>query len=226
MYLQRKEKEEAMSAATADRLFEVSDAEELFKELSKRKHWNLIRPETLRLIFRNAESDILRIRTFLEWNSIKRIQRFVVISEESRALEERFIQFGKDSDAKEATSNFAAVLNSFASSLGDQLTSFPSESEQQQTASVFTEMAFQSAILCNPFQLPSYFGLAYYYVQTGQRDVAREVCKEFYGMIQILDGTEENELSYANRVIKKNQDGLLSKMKQDMEQMKKEYDLG
>jgi hypothetical protein len=100
-----------------DRFWKISESEELFRTLLKRKYWKQIQPDILRRTISNAESDILRIRTFRKWKSVERVQRFVLISEQSHCLEQRFLHFGKGSEnTNDAISNFANVLESLGSS--------------------------------------------------------------------------------------------------------------
>lgn len=214
-----------MFAAADEKFFAIDNIEDLYLALTKRKHWNKVRPEILRKIVDNAKGDNVMISTLTEWSATKKIQRFVAVSEQTQALENNLLSLGKDPNSLEAVSYFAAVMSSVGTTLGDTLDKLPAGSEQQQAASILTEMALQSAILCNPFQLAAYIALAYYYVVTSRRDIAGEVCKEYHRMTQVLAETPEDSLSYTNKVLKRNESGLLSKVEQGIGQIEREYSL-
>lgn len=227
-----------MSRYDDDRIYQIEDIEELFGAVTKRRYWNNIRQEILRLIFNNAMTDIPRIRGFLEWNRAKRIHRFITISEFSNALQERFILFGKDMFERDAAGNFSAVLQTWGNSMGEQMGAIAlgqnqygitRGSQQHQLVIAHTEMALHSAVLCDPLALPVYISLAAYYGLTGQKDSLSDVFGEFDRLTQVLLATNDDQLSHGNIATKRNKEspecpnGLLSLIKQKMEVMKNDF---
>jgi len=55
----------------------------------------------------------------------------------------------------------------------------PAGSEQQKQAMVMIEIAFLSALLCDPYMLSAYRGLASFYLATGKNGDARSTCRKY-----------------------------------------------
>ncbi len=75
---------------------DLTEINNLFEAITKRKHWKKIRQEILRVIFMNAQNDVLKIKTYRQWSSIKLLQRLRIFSEWFKIVENNFILFARD----------------------------------------------------------------------------------------------------------------------------------
>ncbi len=179
-----------MAFLSRDKIDEISDVEELFQLMTKRKHWKHIKPEILRRIFDNAKGDVIKI------------QRFRYVSELHHCVENNFIEISKDDNIEMAIAYFAVTLERLAAGIAQQIESFPENSEQQNLAIGSAEMAYMSSVLCNPLLLPSYAGLAFFYAMIGDTKRANETFEEYDQAERMLLQINDNALSYYDKVLK------------------------
>jgi hypothetical protein len=166
-----------MALFGSEKRFKFRDDEEILRTLGSRQHWSQIRPEVLQALIRNMGDDVLKI------------SRFVFVSEYFDCVKNNFVDLARIwEDPRLALSAFATTLVGLASDTIRHLGAVPEGSEQQSQAMVMIETAFLSALLCDPYMLTAYRGLASFYLATGKRDDARSMCRKY-------DETEQALLS-------------------------------
>ena len=156
----------------------------LFQVLIKRKHWKDIAPEIIQNIFNNAKGDV------------EAIKRFISISEIHNSVGNNFVKIASDvsnTDVSDVISMFAVTLYRLGSDLVKALPFAKTEDEVSSLA-IRAEMAFTSSLLCNPFDLESYFGLALLFSET-DKDVALEWCAKYKEVEGKLINTPDEELN-------------------------------
>ena len=84
-----------------------------------------------------------------------------------------------------------------------------------------TETAYMSSILCNPLMLPSYAGLALFYMYLGSFDRAAQLCRDYDAAEQRLLSSNMNDLNYYDQEIKSN----ISTFREWIELAKTELDI-
>ena len=155
----------------------------LFQELIKRKHWKDIDPEIIKRIFNNAKGDV------------DEIKRFIFISEIHNSVGNNFIKLAEVSgkDTPFLLGMFAYTLYHLGS---DFVEALPSAKTKEEINSLCTraKMAFTSSILCNPFALESYFGLAAFYSEI-DKATALEWCAKYKETENKLLSTPNKELN-------------------------------
>ena len=167
----------------SDRLFNITDVEELVRSLGERKYWSSIRPEVLRMLIDNARGDILKI------------SRFVFVSEYYDCVKNNFVELAKIwEDPRLALSAFGATLAGLAGDIIQHLGDLSQGSDAQSQATGQVEIAYLSALVCDPYLLPAYRGLAQFYLVTGKKDRAAAMCREYDAVENTLLHTEDPEL--------------------------------
>jgi hypothetical protein len=164
-----------MALFGSDRMFEFGSEEEVLRALGGRQHWGQIRPEVLRALTRNAQGDVLKI------------SRLVFVSEYFDCVKNNFVDLaGNWEDPRLALSAFATTLVGLAVDTIRHLGEVPAGSEQQVQSMVLIEMAFLSALLCDPYMVNACRRLASFYEATGKRDDARRACRKYDEIEQVL----------------------------------------
>jgi hypothetical protein len=159
---------EKMALFASEKLFNIKDNQELLKALAGRKDWNLVRPEVLKALIENAKGDVLKI------------SRFVFVSEYYDCVKNNFVDLAKIwEDPRMALSAFAVTLVGLARDIIQHLGDMPQGSERQIQATSLVEISFVSAILCDPYLLAAYKGLASFYWAMGKKQLAASACKQF-----------------------------------------------
>lgn len=173
---------------------DITDIDELFVTLTKRKHWSRIPQAILRQIFENADGDI------------GNVQRFRAVSELHHCVENNFIPLleTKYDDPKMVLAMFALTLERLAAQAAQSVPKLPDDSSEQEMAIVTAEAAYQSSILCNPLMLPSYGGLALFYAFLGSSNLAAQACSDYDAAEQRLLSIDDNDLSCYDQETKSN----------------------
>lgn len=200
-----------MALFGSEKLFEFRDDEEVLRTLGGRRHWSQIRPEVLRALIRNARDDVLKI------------SRLVFVSEFFDCVKNNFVDLARIwEDPRLALSAFATTLVGLASDTITHLGEVPAGSEQQKQAMVMIEIAFLSALLCDPYMLSAYRGLASFYHATGKNDDARSACRKY-------DETEQALLSandeYARQYRRTKYEPAASTMRAEIDRLKAQLGL-
>ena len=176
-------KEHATALFGSDRLFNITDVEELVRSLGERKFWSSIRPEVLRMLIDNANGDVLKI------------SRFVFVSEYYDCVKNNFVELARIwEDPRLALSAFGATLAGLAGDIIQHLGDLSQGSDAQSQATGQVEIAYLSALLCDPYLLPAYKGLASYYMVVGKKDLAAGMCRQYDAIEEKLLQTEDPEL--------------------------------
>ncbi len=155
----------------------------LFQELVKRKHWKDINPEIIKDIFNNAKGDI------------DAIKRFIFISEQYNTTGNNYVQLANNTPKEFVLSIFALTLYRLGSDLVKSLSSAETEDEVGSLVRGAT-MAYMSSVLCAPYFLESYVGMAYLYGQI-DKDIALEWCAKYKEAEEKLLNTPDEELNMA-----------------------------
>ena len=175
--------EHATALFGSDRLFNITDVEELLRSLGERKFWSSIRPEVLRMLIDNANGDVLKI------------SRFVFVSEYYDCVKNNFVELAKIwEDPRLALSAFGATLAGLAGDIIQHLSDLPQGSDAQSQAVGQVEIAYLSALVCDPYLLPAFKGLASYYLVVGKKDQATAMCRQYDATEEMLLQTEDPEL--------------------------------
>jgi len=201
-----------MALFGSEKLFELRDEAEILRTLGSRLHWSQIRPDILKALIRNAGDDVLKL------------SRFVFVSEYFDCVKNNFVDLSKIwDDPRHALSAFAATLVAVASDTIKHLAEVPAGSERQSQAMVMVEISFLSALLCDPYMLSAYRGLATFYHATGKKDYAGRMCRQF-------DETEQALLSardeYATQYRKTKYEPVAAALRAEMDRLKKSLGLG
>jgi hypothetical protein len=166
-----------MALFGSEKRFQFQDEDEILRTLCSRQHWNQVRPEVLRTLIHNTRDDVLKI------------SRLVFVSEYFDCVKSTFVDLSTIwEDPRLALSAFATTLAGLASDTIRHLGEFAEGSERQSQAMVMIETAFLSALVCDPYMLNAYRGLASFYLATGKRDSAGNMCRKY-------DETEQALLS-------------------------------
>jgi len=174
---------------------EITDIDELFEVLSKRKYWNRIPSDILLNIFSNAGGDT------------EKIGRFQFVSEQHHCVENNFIPISSENDdPKMVLALFSVTLERLGAQAAQSIPNLPEGSLEKNAAIETTEFAFMSSILCNPLMLPSYSNVAILYMMLGYSDRAAEVCRDYDIAEHKLHTSNNNELGYYNLAMKSESD--------------------
>jgi hypothetical protein len=186
---------------------DITDIDELFVALMKRKHWSRIPKGILRQIFDNANGDI------------EKVQRFRFVSEIHHCVDNNFIPLLEDnSNPSIALALFSVTLERLAAQAAQSVPALPDGSREQDMAIGTAESAYISSILCNPLMLPSYVGLACCYMVLGSSDRAAQVCRDYDAAEQKLLSSDDNDLSYYDQAMKSD----ISEIRKMVDQVKAE----
>ncbi len=160
------------------------DFDALFEELTQRKYWKEISPDVIKRIFNNAKGDVGAIKGF------------VYISELHDTVRNNFVKLAKDEMSAEKTlSLFALTLYRLGSTIFKA--GFSEKDDKQLELCVTTaDMAFISSILCDPFELCSYAGMAFLYSSYFvNEEAALEWCAKYKETEDKLLNTPNDELN-------------------------------
>ena len=195
-----------MALFGSEKLFNIRDSHELLRTLSSRKYWNLIRPEVLKAIIDNAKGDVLKI------------SRLVFVAEYHDCVKNNFVDLAKIwEDPGQALSAFAATLVGLAGDIIQHLGDMAEGSERQVQASGLVEISFHSAILCDPYFLAAYKGLAAFYHAIGRNELAAAACRQYdEAERKLLSATDERMRMYRETKYKP----LASSLRAEMNRLK------
>ena len=155
--------------------------DQLYQEVIKRKHWKNIDPNIIKTIFENAKGDV------------DEIKKFILISELHNTVGNNFVKLVKCVDVPFVLSMFAFTLYQLGS---DLLKALPLVGDEDKAISLATraEMAFESSLLCDPFSMGSYVGMALLYREIN-KDIALEWCSKYRDAERKLLNTPDEELN-------------------------------
>ena len=196
-----------MGLFSPKKIDDITDIEELFVALTKRKHWNRIPNVILRQIFDNAQGDI------------EKVQRFRFVSELHHCVDNNFVPLLEDnSDPRMVLALFSMTLERLAAQAAQSVPELPDGSREQDMAIGTAEVAYMSSIVCNPLMLPSYGGLACFYMVLGSTDRAAKVCRDYDAAEQQLLSSDDSDLGYYDQAMKSE----TSEMRKMVDQVKAE----
>lgn len=156
----------------------------LFQELIKLKPWKDINPEILKRIFNNAKGDV------------EVIKRFIYISEIHNLVGNNFVKIANDvskTDTSFVISMFALTLYRLGSDLVKELPLAKTEDKVSFLVKK-AEIAFTSSLLCNPFFMESYLGIAVLFSEIN-KNIALEWCAKYKEAEGKLLNTPDEELN-------------------------------
>lgn len=186
---------------------DIKDIDELFVALTKRKHWKHIPDVILRQIFDNAQGDI------------EKVQKFRSVSELHHCVDNNFVPLlQRNSNPRMVLALFSVTLERLAAQTAQSVLELPDGSREQTMAIETTKIAYMSSILCNPIMLPSYGGLAWFYMILGSTDRAVEACRSYDAAEQKLLSSDDRDLGYYDQAMK----SYTSKMRKIVDQVKTE----
>jgi hypothetical protein len=167
----------------SDRLFNITDSAELLRSLGERKFWSSIRADVLRRLIDNANGDVLKI------------SRFVFVSEYFDCVKNNYVELsGIWKDPRMALSAFGSTLVGLAGDIIQHLGDVSQGSARQSQSIGLVELAFLSALLCDPFLLPAYKGLASFYNAMGKKELAAGICRQYDETEEKLLGTHDRDI--------------------------------
>ena len=192
---------------TSEGIDDITDIDQFLVELMKRGSWSRIPEAILRQIVDNAQGDI------------EKVKRFRYVSDLHNYVEDHYLSIlERHSDPKLALAMFSVHLERLAASSALAVPELPDRSEEQTMAIGTADIAYLSSILCNPLMLPSYVGLAHFYIAMGSRDLAAAVCREYEAAEQELLNSCDSDLDFYNRAMKDD----IRDVRKSMEEAKKE----
>ena len=135
------------------------------------------------MLIDNAKGDVLKI------------SRFIFVSEYFDCVKNNFVELAKIwEDPRMALSAFAATLVGLAGDIIQHLGDLSEGSARLLQSVGLVEIAFLSALLCDPFMLPAYKGLASYYHVMGKKELAAGTCRKYDEVEQKLLQTQDREI--------------------------------
>ena len=192
------------------RLFGAPDPTEVFRmpdnpddfigSLSRRKFWRQIDSRVLEGIAENAETAREYLRSAsTKPGSTELLKSFAFVSEQYGLVEGNFIGLADSPEQLFGSplSAFALTLYRLGSALCKQRV-LAQDNEQAESAVMMADMAFTSAILCDPLQLQAYAAMAFLYggdCGTLNKNVALEWCQKYKEAEDRLLDTPDDELS-------------------------------
>ena len=196
----------------SETLFELRDESEILRTLGTRAHWSQIRPDILKALIHNAADDVLSI------------SRFVFVSEYFDCVKNNFVELSRIwDDPRHALSAFAATLVGVASDTIKHLAEIPAGSERLSQAMVMVEISFLSALLCDPWMMSAYRGLASFYQATGKKDYAGRMCRKYDEAEKALLAAKDE---YASQYRKAKYEPGAAAMRVEMDRLKAALGLG
>jgi hypothetical protein len=164
-----------------DALFETEDSDRFLAVLIKRKYWNEINTDIIKSVFDNAKGNV------------DTMKRFIFISEMYNTVGNNFVPLANGMPKEYLLSIFALTLYRLGSDLTKSLPSAKTDDEFGSLV-IRADMAFTSSILCDPFFLESYVGMASLYSEL-DKDVALEWCTKYKEAEGNLLNTPDEELN-------------------------------
>jgi hypothetical protein len=135
------------------------------------------------MLIDNAKGDVLKI------------SRFVFVSEYYDCVKNNFVDLAKIwEDPRMALSAFGATLVGLAGDIIQHLGDLSEGSERLIQAIGLVEIAYLSALLCDPFMLPAYKGLASFYHVMGKKDQAAGMCRQYDEAEDMLLRTQDQDI--------------------------------
>lgn len=181
-------------------LFGSPDPEDVFRmpdnpvgftsELSRRKFWRNIDQRVLQEIGRNAEGKMELLRNF------------VFVSEQCQLVSNKFVSFARTPSFGSPLLEFALSLRNTGSELCKQIIS-ATDTQQRKFYLLLADMAFTSAILCDPFRIEANADMALLYSQLHlNKKVVLEYCQKYKLAERRLLNTPDEQLSPLHRSMK------------------------
>lgn len=178
--------------------YKMSDnPQHLFREIIKRKYWDQINPDAIKILIERSE------------DYPPKIKNFIYISEHFNLVQDNFLKLS------EFTNNPNFLLSLFSLTLcrlGREFhqkavskASMGSDKEfekQWKEWAPFADMAYTSSILCDKFELLSYYGMAFLYSFKTDGKVCLEFCRKYKAMEDKLLNTPNEKLNYLQRASK------------------------
>jgi hypothetical protein len=131
----------------------------------------------------NANGDVLKI------------SRFVFVSEYFDCVKNNYVELsGIWKDPRMALSAFGSTLVGLAGDIIQHLGDVSQGSARQSQSIGLVELAFLSALLCDPFLLPAYKGLASFYNAMGKKELAAGICRQYDETEEKLLGTHDRDI--------------------------------
>lgn len=189
----------------------INNPDHLFAHLIQRKHWKEMNPDIIKQIFKNSQSNIFDHPN----EGIGVLKHFIFISEEYNLVENSYIKISKEqsSDLGWILGLFSSTLYRLGSELGKSCC-FAKTPADAESFGIAADMAFMSSILCNPFNLTSYYGMVVLHGMTFRhKDVGLEFCMKYKRVEGELLNTPDNELT-AFQLAEKHNINLGSKQRQ------------
>ncbi|MHC4083904.1 MAG: hypothetical protein ACYSU3_17850 [Planctomycetota bacterium] len=171
----------------------IYNLNDLFEHLRRREHWKEINPDIIKQIFKNSQSKVFDHPN----EGIGVLKHFIFISEKYNLVANSYINISKDGawDLGWILGLFSITLYRLGSELGKACCLAKTEDESE-ACGVFADASFMSSILCDPFNLISYYGMVILHGMTFRhRDVGLEFCMKYKRAEAELLNTPDNELT-------------------------------
>lgn len=208
--------------ANKDKLGEyhnIGSLDDLFQHLIEREHWKEISPNIIRQIFKNSQNDVFNRPS----ESIELLKLFIFISEQYNLVKGDYTRIAKD-----AAANLGDVLGSFSLTLywlGSRLGKaccLAKTQEELEGLGVTADMAFTASILCDPFNLSSYYGMVVLHGGTFKhKNAGLEFCAKYRQMEDKLLSTPDNQLTPLQLAGKQNLNRSPEEHQKDLKRMEK-----
>jgi hypothetical protein len=237
-------------AKVRDKLYDVTDVEQMFRLVSGRKDWKKMPSTILLRLIENARA----APTFPnnpQWSNpaVMLLQRFVELSEVFGLVHWKWTLLTKkwspEESPAEVLSYFSAILEDLAFQLFDEATNnivngkrtrdfgprFRKTVEEARTAGqpelvVYlssADIAYQLAIVCAPLNLANYVSLAGFYfagLTQTSKSWAGEVCLLFDQAEEKLLKTADDALTVQDRLLKEDHNSLLTNLRENIRSMR------
>lgn len=162
-----------------------TDPDGFLAALGRRKFWRRIDGSVLAAIAGNANGNMELLRNF------------VFVSEMYRLVENNFLALAANVDSYfgSPASGFAFTLYRLGSDLCTHVISV-SDPDEQESMLTSADMAFTSAVLCDPLQLEAYVGMVHLYTEIlFNKEAGLEWCEKYKIAEQRLLRTPDEHLS-------------------------------
>ncbi len=168
-------------------IFKMSNnPHDFINELANRKYWRDIDKKILSDIASNT------------LGKMELLRNFAFVSEQYQLVKNNYLSFSNNTETLFGSplSSFAMTLYSLGSDLCKHSTYVGVPAQQQQFMLMTADMAFTSAVLCDPLQLAPYAGMAFLYSEIlFNRKVALEWCGKYKNAEDKLLNTPNEGLS-------------------------------
>lgn len=210
-----------------DKLTTLSDFNQLFKVLRKRKMWKNINEKVLLLIIENSKSKLTNFRfSKLDNIALKKMISFISFAEKLNWFDYEFIEFIQLGSPTNAATRMSQRLNSNAAKYVYELETNSTLSENEKIFCLnVAELNYRNGILCDPLNLSTHFILANLYLSTDKKENAADICELYDSAEYVLLHSKESDINDMHECMRENKGSMLTELRNNIDRIKTEIGL-